>query len=780
MRIVFLLFFTLPLMLQAQLNMSQLGFLDIPDAHATKGNDVWGYEDEAGNEYAMVGTEDGVSVVDVTDPANPVELSWITGMNSIWRDIKVYDDYAYVTTEASQGLQIIDLSPLPGSSSLPVSTYNGPSGSEWLSAHNLYIDNGFLYIFGAGRGNGGVIILDVATDPLNPIEVGVFDNWYAHDGYVLNDTGYFAHIYDGFFSIVDLTDKSSPVLLGTASSPDLYCHNIWTTADGNYAFTTDEIAGGHLGAYNISDPANIQFLDKIRSSPTQSIVPHNTHVLGNYIITSYYTDGVLIHDVTHPHNMVEVGNFDTSPLSSSNTSGCWGVYPFLSSGNILATDREEGLFVLSVDYVQGAYLEGNITEQGSGNPLNDVEISLEGTTITDYSSVVGDYATGTINTGTVDVTYFKVLYYPQTISTILSTGNVLIQDVVLQKIPQYSVTVQVLEAQSLNPIENAQVSMNHTYINHEGVTDVNGEVVLDLYYQDYYDITAGKWGFVSECFMDSLVISSTGTIVIYLEEGIYDDFSLDFGWSVFGDAEKGMWEREKPVGIELNGVVEAPFYDSDWDCGEMAFLTGNGTQSPQTDDVYNGETVLMSPVFNLTAFTDPHINFSAFYYNLHGPFYPNDTLFFSLFNGSQTVNIAKIHKDNTVMNVWSNYSVPVNGLIPLTSNMQLIVRISDYPATLNITEAAFDYFFITDFSVSHLPEETKTEITFYPNPFYDQFTVSGILDGEIEVYDLSGRRLAQQKIGSQNDFSNLESGTYLFVFKDISGNIVATSKGIKQ
>ena len=94
----------------AQFNMSQLGYVDIPTLHTTKLNGIWGYTDEAGNEYALVGTEDGVSIVDITVPAAATEILFIPGLNSVWREIKTVGDYAYVTTEASEGLLIIDLS----------------------------------------------------------------------------------------------------------------------------------------------------------------------------------------------------------------------------------------------------------------------------------------------------------------------------------------------------------------------------------------------------------------------------------------------------------------------------------------------------------------------------------------------------------------------------------------------------------------------------------------------------------------------------------------------
>jgi len=759
--------------------MTQLGYLDVPDNHSTICNDVWGYTDELGNEYALVGTEDGVSIVHVTDPLNPIEVEWIDGMYSVWRDIKVYDDYAYVTTEADEGLMIIDLSPLPGSSTLPFSHYSGPVGNEWLSAHNLYEDNGYLYIFGAGRGNGGLIILDVFTDPLNPIEVGIFDTWYAHDGYVRDDTIYLAHINDGFFSILDIVDKANPVLLGSANTPSNFAHNIWASDDGNIVYTTDEVSAGYIASFDVSNPANIIQLDKIQSSPGQGIVPHNVHVLGDYLVTAYYADGVVIHDATYPNNMVEVANFDTSPLNAQTTVGCWGAYPFLGSGNILAADREEGLFVLSADMHQGAYLEGLVTEFGSGTQLSNVKVTIEGQNIDDFSNVLGDYATGTEATGTYDVTYFKVLYYPQTVSVNLTEGLIANQDIELNQIPQYSVTITVLDALTLDPIENADVIMNHTYISHPGVTDINGEVVLDIFYESNYEIIAGKWGHISSCFEDTLINSSVSNVTLYLDEGIYDDFTFDNGWTIGGDATNGMWEREVPVGVDNDGTIENPFEDAAWDCGNIAFLTGNGTQSANTQEVEGGETVIISPVFDLTGYTDPHINFSTFFYNMFGPFYPDDTLLVTLFNGTTSVPVAKIYKDNTPMSLWMTHSIPVGGLITPTANMQLIVSISDYSVTGNICEAAFDHFMVTDFSMASL-DDIESKIEVYPNPTDGIVYIRGVEEGTVQLLDVSGRLLKEIPVSETIDISEVENGLYMLVIMDIKGNIVEVSKHMKQ
>ena len=70
---------------QSSENLSLLGSL----SYTEELSDIWGYVDEEGNEFALVGVYNGFSVVDVTVADNPVELFFIEGPNSIHRDIKV-------------------------------------------------------------------------------------------------------------------------------------------------------------------------------------------------------------------------------------------------------------------------------------------------------------------------------------------------------------------------------------------------------------------------------------------------------------------------------------------------------------------------------------------------------------------------------------------------------------------------------------------------------------------------------------------------------------------
>lgn len=750
------------------IQVDSLSHIDYQLLHGANLNDIWGYVDELGNEYAIVGTTKGTSIVNVTNPSNPTEVFWLPGTESIWRDPCVYGNYAYVTTEAEDGMTIIDLSPLPQSTNLTSTLYTGPLGNPWQSAHTCFVSsNGFAYIFGSNRGNRGAIILDVHTDPMNPIELGVFDEWYVHDGYERNDTLYLAHIYDGFISLVDVSDKANPVLLGTRNTPSNFSHNVWPSTNGNYVYTTDEVSGAFIGVYDISDPANITLVDKTQNSPGVGVIPHNTHVKGDYLITSYYSDGIVIHDITYPYNIIKVGSYDTYPGQTIGFDGCWGVYPFLPSGTILATDITKGLFVLGSNYQKASYLEGIVRDELSNLPLNDAAVQIVANDQVEKTNSIGFYATGFHTAGTYQVNYSKVGYYPKTETVQLSQGILTTKDVLLTPIPPFGLNVRVYEAGTTNPITDATVKLIHPLITHQELTNGLGEIDMTLFYQESYEIVAGKWGYQTKCFAQN-IDENTVTLIIELEKGYYDDFEFDFGWVVSGTATTGQWERGIPN--PTNDVAAG--FDAPYDCGATAFVTGNNPNlNADFDDIDKGYTILVSPQMDLTNYTTPYINYARGFFCYHGDQPMNDTLKIFLSNGTNSVLIDEILGPVGVPMNYEFQSIPVSGLLPINSTMQLFVRISDEDPTINITEAAFDYFRVTESSTLSVNQLNTTNYPIvYPNPTSENITISNLKENdEILLFDLQGKLLKHEKATQSTLVLNLKSfqnGAYLIRVND--------------
>lgn len=733
---------------QDSLNVTKLGHL----AYNEELSDVRGCLHN-GREYALVGAHSGFSIVDVTDPTNPTEVFYEAGPSTVWRDAFYYDGYMYgVNDNGGGGMVIIDMTPLPGSTNLPVTYYTG-STYPFTTAHNIFIDeNGFVYLLGANNGNRGAIILDINQNPTAPVEVGRFDDHYIHDAFVRGDTMWAACVNDGFVAAVDVSDKANPTIMTTFNTPNNFSHNVWVSDDNQYAFTTDEVSNGYIAAYDVSDFQDVTYKDGYQSHPGTGVIPHNTHYYNGFLVNSNYTSGVTILDAHHPSSLVEVGFYDTSPNFSGNGfAGCWGAWPFLPSGNILATDIETGLYVLSFDYTPACFLQGTVTDITTNIPLNNVTVTITSTSVIDNTNITGDYATGYHTAGTYTVEFAKAGYITETINGVtLTNGLVIDLDVQMTPDVPFGMNGKVVDAETGDGIPFAFVKLENNNFTFDLQADTNGNFDVATFYAGNYDAIAGQWGYNTRC-DNELITNSSGAVTIELEKGIYDDFTFDFGWTANGNASTGDWERGTPIGTDYDGNACNPGVDVPDDCSSQAYVTGNGGGDAGDDDIDDGTVRLTSPIFDLSGYTNPRLHFKRWFFNDGGSqgSQLNDDMKVMLDNGQTSVVLEAIDANSVGNGTWQHRSYLVKEMIGLTSQMKLIVEASDNSPG-HLVEAGLDHFLVYDELNSSQEELSASfKVKAWPNPFSDEIRVE-FTNGEnnylLTMTDVTGRQVMQQEI----------------------------------
>jgi choice-of-anchor B domain-containing protein len=780
---LFLLFATGAVMGQQSLNLTLNGHVtSFPTL-----NDCWGWVAPNNAEYAIVGNiQGGEIIVDVTNPSNPQVVQTLPGPASTWRDMKTHGNYAYITNEASGGLRIIDLSGLPNNVVYKDTIIQGMNTS-----HNIYIDNGFAYIVGMDVFNGGILVLDL-SDPWFPNYVGHYDQRYVHDIYVRNNIAYAGELAQGL-AIIDFTNKSNPQVLANRQYQGNFTHNTWLNDAGTVCFTTDEVSAGKITAFEISNLNNIELLDDIQSSLSTDglVIPHNTHVLNDYLVTSYYRDGLHIVDAARPHNLIEVGYYDTSPLSGNGFDGNWGAYPFFPSGIIIASDMQDGLFIFQPNYVRGCYLEGEITDAVSTLPIPNADIEIQGANINDLSDNGGDYATGTAQAGTYNVKYSKFGYQDSIIPTVLANGQLVIQNVPLQPTDRVNFTVNVIEEGSGNPIGAAEVEFREVNGNANLAysTNSSGIVTDPNFIAANYMVIAGKWGYRTKQ-VPFTASTTNNSLTIELPKGYYDDFALDFNWDVSGNANAGIWERGEPIGTSNQGTQYNPDDDVQTDIGVECYVTGNGGGSFGSDDVDGGVTNLRSPVMDLSNYVEPVVKYYRWFAN-GGGFggNPDDSLRIEISNGSTTAVLNRVFGTN--QNFWQQDTFVVSNYLTPTSNMRIRFICGDYNFG-HVTEGAVDMFEVIDLLASTVPEgplAENVELTVAPNPIRDRAMVNYDLGTEIrienatfEVHNAVGQLIYTRQLntnrGSFSFNEELATGFYLGSLK-ANGRVLKTFRMVK-
>ncbi|MBM2841607.1 MAG: hypothetical protein HW412_2135, partial [Bacteroidetes bacterium] len=260
------------------------------------------------------------------------------------KEVKAYAHYAYVVSEGSQGLQIINLSDLPSSIRLDT-TITSLGGFSTMTSHTISIHDGYLYLNGT---SSGMIIASLAN-PRRPQFLGRWTTRYVHDCYVRNDTIFAAAINNGRLDIIDGRVKSNPTLIASIAYPGGGTHNVWTTKDRRYAVTTDEVGptAKNLKVWNLQSLPSVSDIPDAQFSPTPTDIVHNVFIRGDNAYVAWYTAGFRVVNLSNPISPFSMGGYDTSTEPPGTYNGMWACYPYFPSGMIIGSDMQNGLWVFS-------------------------------------------------------------------------------------------------------------------------------------------------------------------------------------------------------------------------------------------------------------------------------------------------------------------------------------------------------------------------------------------------------------------------------------------------
>lgn len=364
-------------------NVDLLNFMPTATIGGGNTNDIWGWTDPLdGREYALVGRTSGTSFVDISDPVNPVYLGNLPKPtnNSTWRDIKVYNDFAFIVSEATgSGMQVFDLTRLRDVVNPPVTFTSDAFYDTFSRAHNIAIneETGYAYVVGSNTFSGGLHIVNI-QDPLNPVLAGDYAlDGYTHDTQVVVYHGPdldYAGLQIAFNSnedavtIVDVTDPTDTETISITGYPTAeYTHQGWLTEDHRYFLVNDELDESNLDINTttyIWDMADLDIPLLIGTFvSSEPAIDHNLYTRGNLVYQSNYRAGLRILDAVDiaNANLSEVAFFDIYPTNNNaNFNGSWSNYPYFQSGVVILTGIETGLYIVKPNFIRASAPEGQV------------------------------------------------------------------------------------------------------------------------------------------------------------------------------------------------------------------------------------------------------------------------------------------------------------------------------------------------------------------------------------------------------------------------------------
>ena len=131
-----------------------------------------------------------------------------------------------------------------------------------------------------------------------------------------------------------------------------YVHQGWLSEDHRYFFVNDEL-NEYYGndkeqttvIFDVTDLESPKVLTIYKSG--LNTIDHNNYVVGSLLYQSNYSTGLRVLNINNVEDPVEVAYFDTYKAGDiPSFVGSWSNYPYFSSGTIVVTSIEEGLYIL--------------------------------------------------------------------------------------------------------------------------------------------------------------------------------------------------------------------------------------------------------------------------------------------------------------------------------------------------------------------------------------------------------------------------------------------------
>ena len=707
-------------------------------------NDTWGFVGTDGHEYVWQGTTTGSVFWDIQDPVHPVLVKFIPGGSSIWRDAFVIGDYIYIGTEnGSGGIQIVDISD-PTDPTL-VSTYTATVGNS----HNVFGDPAreLLFVVGGytGTNNGGVQIFDV-SNPVSPVPIGLWDNQYVHDMAIEGTNGLLAMISASKFRLIDLTDPSAPVNLGTTyHDPTGSVHATWPAGDGVHVAIAEETIGGHVKLLDVSDPGAIVMTDSYNAFPGASA--HNVHIEGNRMFVSWYARGTRILDISDPFDIFEIGYFDTYPESDTGGvgPGNWGVYPHLPSG-VIASNGDHGLFLLEYDPDSGI-LDGTV-ESSAGGVLANAAVEYRDLELSMTTDSTGTYRFAAFDGPGHTIVASAYGHLPDSVTVNLPVDATVTTPIVLAKLPAGAVAGRILDTDTLIPVAGVELALLGTPLS--ATSDANGDYTFPDVPSGAYTLEALRYGYgVDERAVTVPTAATAREDFRLVPAAVHVDFSDPSGWTVAdGGATDGFWEFGEPKLSLVFGLPAQPDVDHTADPEDQAAVTGNRSGNAASHDVDGGATHLLSPVYDLSAMAEPHVFYYRWSFQRDGG---DEFVVAATTNGGSTWVTLEVVPESEAAWIGRDFDLTA----PLGSFGAVQFRFTAEDLVGQIVEGAVDDFTLYDAAalgvvgIGGPAKATPCALQLapaFPNPSRDaaslEYTLSEPDHVELSVFDVRGSRVA--------------------------------------
>ncbi len=283
-------------------------------------------------DYAYVISAEGLRVMDVSTPASPSEVGFLSLTSTAWSAV-VSGTYAYLAADWN-GLVVASVA--PPTAPAEIGSITTVEGAMWVDVKGRY-----AYV---AAYNAGLRIIDI-SNPASPSQTGFYDTPGSAMGVAVQGNLAFVADYDAGLRIINVSDPANPVEVGSIQGPeDPSDPDAWTAQGvavaGDWAYVVD---WDRLRVIYIADPAH-PIQAALFDTPGQA---YAVTVIGSYAYVADYDLGLSIVNISDPVHPHQAGFYDTPGTSTGIAVGGAGAASVSATGQLVyVADGDNGMVIL--------------------------------------------------------------------------------------------------------------------------------------------------------------------------------------------------------------------------------------------------------------------------------------------------------------------------------------------------------------------------------------------------------------------------------------------------
>ena len=269
--------------------------------------------------HVVAAADDGLAIFDVSDPRRPALRGRFGGAGFDIKDFAIWGRYAVCAFDYAKfpehptrtyGVDVVDLSDLSAPRS--VGTFELEKGYVPQEIAVSAEGRAFICLTSDPVGSAKLTIIDIASDPGKPVEIGFYvRSGGGFGGITLSGNVAFLFLdWPARLIALDVSNPGSPFILGECAADrgyrDMEC-------SGDLIGSAHADSGFSL--YSVASPGNPYRLGLYDTPDTLGGLGNGIVARGNYVYMACSNDGLRIMDVSDPSNPREAGRCKDRSLS---------------------------------------------------------------------------------------------------------------------------------------------------------------------------------------------------------------------------------------------------------------------------------------------------------------------------------------------------------------------------------------------------------------------------------------------------------------------------------